>query len=293
MILRILVLMVFLLSACSVPTAAPPTATAAPPTAVSALPPSPTASATLSPEPMSIWQPSPGTSWQWELSDDSINTSFDVQVYDVDLFDTPVETIEALHAQGRKVICYISVGSWEDWREDSSEFPAEVIGKDYEGWEGEKWLDIRQIDALAPIMRARLDLCAEKGFDAVEPDNMDAYTNDTGFPLTYEDQLRYNLWLAEEAHRRGLSIGVKNDEEQVEDLLPYFDWALTEDCFVGEWCEAMTPFIDAGKAVFAAEYTDEMSLDEFLREVCPEAKALGFSAILKNRDLDAYRAACP
>jgi hypothetical protein len=55
-----------------------------------------------------------------------------------------------------------------------------VIGNDYEGWPGEKWLDIRQIDQLAPIMRARLDACRAKGFDGIEPDNIDEYTNDTG-----------------------------------------------------------------------------------------------------------------
>jgi len=78
-----------------------------------------------------------------------------------------------------------------------------VLGNDYEGWAGEKWLDIRQISTLAPIMRARLDLCKQKGFDAVEPDNIDGYTNATGFPLTAQDQLDYNIWLANEAHARG------------------------------------------------------------------------------------------
>jgi len=198
--------------------------------------------------------------------------------------------VAALHAQGRRVICYISVGSWEDWRPDASQFPAEVLGKDYEGWPGEKWLDIRRIDLLAPIMRARLDLCRAKGFDAVEPDNIDSYTSDTGFPLTYNHQKAYNIWLANEAHARGLSIGLKNDDEQVADLLPYFDWALTEDCFADDWCDSMTPFITAGKPVFAAEYTDTgITLDDF----CPQAKALKFSAIFKNRDLDAWRQACP
>ena len=60
-----------------------------------------------------------------------------------------------------------------------------------------------------PSCCARLDLCKAKGFDAVEPDNMEIYTNDTGFPLTYEDQLKFALWLADEAHKRGLAIGVE------------------------------------------------------------------------------------
>ena len=112
------------------------------------------------------------------------------------------------------MICYISVGSHENWRTDADQFPEEVLGKKYEGWSGERWLDIRRIDLLAPIMLARLDDCAAKGFDAVEPDNMQIWDNDTGFPLTYDDQLRYALWLADEAHKRGLAIGQKNAPDQ-------------------------------------------------------------------------------
>jgi len=291
---RLFLLPAFLLSACS---AEGVPATKMPPPAASSSPPAPTGerihpTVTASQHP--IWIPEIGDSLQWTLSEENPNLSMDVDIYDLDLFDTSPDTIAALHAEGKKVICYISAGSWEDWREDAGMFPEPVIGKDYEGWEGEKWLDIRQIDLLAPIMRARLDLCAEKGFDGVEPDNIDGYANETGFPLTYEDQLRYNRWFSEEAHRRGLSIGLKNDDEQVEDLLSEFDWALVEDCFADEFCEAFLPFIHDGKAVFDAEYTDSIDLDTFLREVCsPENPASEFTFILKNRNLDDYLAQCP
>jgi endo-alpha-1,4-polygalactosaminidase (GH114 family) len=239
------------------------------------------------------WQPSHGTSWQWQLTDLPVNQSFDVDVYDIDMFDNDASTVAALHAQGRVVLCYISVGSWEDWCPDADQFPPEVLGNDYEGWPGEKWLDIRRIDLLAPIMRARLDLCRAKGFDGVEPDNVDGYTNDTGCPFTYQDQLTYNIWLADEAHARGLSIGLKNDEAQAADLVSYFDWAMTEDCFADEWCEEMAPFTDIGKVVFAAEYTNQLTVKQFLNQVCPQADVMNLDAILKHRDLDAWRLACP
>jgi hypothetical protein len=235
------------------------------------------------------WDPAPGATWQWQL-DQPVNTSYNVQVYDVDMFETPIETVRTLHTQGRKVICYISVGSWEDWRPDAASFPAIVLGNNYPGWPGERFLDIRRIDLLGPIMRARLDLCKTKGFDAIEPDNMDTFEANTGFPLTYADQLAYNLWLANEAHARGLSIGLKNDPEQVADLLPHFEWALTEDCYYYNWCAEMFPFISAGKPVFAAEYTDMgMTLNMF----CPSFDAWGFSGILKQRDLTAWLQVCP
>jgi len=96
--------------------------------------------------------------------------------------------------------------------------------------------------------------------------------------------------LAEEAHARGLSIGLKNDSDQVADLLPNFDWALTEDCFAEGWCEDMLPFIQMGKPVFAAEYTDT---GVSIEQICQEATPLNFSLILKNRELDAWRQTCP
>ncbi len=236
-----------------------------------------------------FWTPAPGTTWQIQFTGLPIDQSFDVQVYDLDLFDTDASVVASLHAQGRKVICYINAGAWEDWRPDADQFPPEVLGNDYAGWPGERWLDIRRIDLLAPIMRARLDQCQAKGFDGVDPDNLDGYQNNTGFPLTYQDQLAYNIWFANEAHARGLSIGLKNDPDQVSDLLPYFEWAMVESCFRYNWCDQMAPFIQAGKAVFAIEYTEEgMTLEQF----CPQANALRFSAILKHRDLDAWMQSC-
>lgn len=241
-----------------------------------------------------IWLPPVDSSFSWQLgANDNINTSFAADIYDLDAFETETSLISRLHSEGKKAFCYISVGSWEDWRPDAGDFPSEIIGNDYEGWEGEKWLDIREIEKLAPIMRARLDMCANKGFDGIEPDNIALHWEPTGFDISYKDQLAYNMWLSEEAHARGLSIGLKNDEDQVEDLLPYFDWALTEDCFVGEWCQEMIPFIEAGKPVFAVEYTDELGYEDFFKSVCPPAADLGFYTILKNRNLDEYRAVCP
>lgn len=236
-----------------------------------------------------FWKPAPKTSWQWQL-DGTLDTSVDVQMYDIDMFDNDAGVVESLHAQGRKVVCYINVGSWENWRPDADLFPAEVIGNDYDGWPGEKWLDIRQLDVIGPIMQSRLDECKARGFDSVEPDNMDSYMSDTGFPLTYQDQLTYNVWLANESHARGLSIGMKNNDEQIEDLLPYYDWALTEGCFVEGWCDDLHPFVDAGKAVFVAEYSDtDISMDS----LCDYAEQMNYNAICKNRELDAWLETCP
>ena len=233
-----------------------------------------------------VWQPTPGASWQWQLTGE-IDTSFAVDMYDIDLFDVPQSVIDTLHGDGRIVICYFSAGSYEEWRPDAADFPTSVRGNPLDNWPGESWLDIRQLNVLGPIMQARMDLAVQKLCDGVEPDNVDAYTNDSGFPLTANDQLTYNTWLANEAHSRGLSIGLKNDLDQVTELLPHFDWALNEQCFQYEECDLLLPFTQAGKAVFGVEYEGELA------DFCPQATAYQFSWLLKDWDLGPMRMACP
>ena len=236
------------------------------------------------------WRPTVGLTWQWQLSEPPVDLTIDAEVYDIDIFDNDASVVADLHAKGRKVIGYINVGSWEDWRPDKDQFPAEILGKVYEGWPREKWLDIRRLDLVAPLMRSRLDSCKAKGFDAVEPDNMEIHSNGTGFPITYEDQRKYALWLADEAHQRGMAIGMKNAPDQVKDLIDHFDFAITEDAFVFGWAEKMLPFIEAGKPVFAAEY-DDTGVN--FGAACKSAKELGFSIIQKHRILTSYRVTCP
>lgn len=233
----------------------------------------------------SWWQPSPGVSWQWQLSG-VIDTSIDAQMYDIDLFETPVSTIENLHQKGRVVICYLSAGSWEVYRSDADKFPQSVLGKPFDGWPDERWLDIREIDILAPLLRSRMDLAVAKGCDGIEPDNVDGYSNDSGFPLTSADQLRFNRWLSNEAHRRGLSIGLKNDLGQVNELVDDFDWALNEQCFYYNECELLDTFIKKGKAVFGVEY--DLAQNEF----CNKANAMNFDWLKKKLSLDNWRQAC-
>jgi hypothetical protein len=225
------------------------------------------------------WLPKPTTAaWQWQLQG-QIDTSIKADVYEVDGFETPAKTVAKLHQQGRKVICYLDVGSWERFRPDAGKFPKSVLGSAYSGYPDERWLDIRQIDVLAPILRKRFDLCRRKGFDAVEPDNLAGYENRSGFALKAADQLRFNRWVAREVHRRGMSVALKNDPEQVSRLVGDFDFAVVEQCFVYDECGKFTPFVAAGKAVFLAEYNRPPA------DFCPQANQLRFSAIGKGYDL--------
>jgi hypothetical protein len=207
-------------------------------------------------------------------------------VYDLDVDATTAATVAALHKSGRHVFCYIDAGAWENYRSDAAAFPKSTLGKVMAGWPDERWFDIRQIDKLAVPLRHRLDVCKAKGFDGVDPDNVNGYTNATGFPLTAADQLRFNRWLATEAHGRNLAIALKNDGEQAATLAPDFDAAVVEQCVEFGECELYSPFVAAGKPVFDIEYARPPSA------FCPTARKLHFTIVGKHESLDAYRTHC-
>lgn len=234
----------------------------------------------------SWWRPTRGVTWQWQLGGDPVDTSIEADVYDVDLFATLASVVDDLHRRGTRVICYVSVGSWEPYRPDAAAYPAEVLGRPVEGWPDERWLDIRRLDLLLPILSERLDLCAEKGFDGVEPDWMDTFQHDTGFAISAEDQLRFNRKLADMAHDRGLAIGLKNDLEQVAELVDVFDFAVNEQCAAFDECHLLQPFLDQDKPVFHAEY--DLATPDF----CAESRRMGLSSIRKRVELDAWRETC-
>lgn len=238
------------------------------------------------------YQPTIDTTWQWQL-DKSLNLSYDVDLYDIDLIDTPPQAIEALQEQGKKVICYFSAGSYEDWRPDANQFPQAALGEPLDEWEGERWLDIR-LEKVRYLMLKRLDIAQRKGCDGVEPDNMDAYSNDSGFPLTAKNQINYSRFLAKAAHRRGLAIGLKNNVEQAKALADDFDFAVNEQCFEYNECDQLKPFIQQGKPVFNAEYQKELVSDsKKAQALCKQARNLQFQTLILPLGLDdSFRISC-
>ena len=235
----------------------------------------------------SVWSPPPGTSWQIQYAGLPIDTSVDAEMFDVDLYDTPQATVDELKGMGRIVVCYFSAGSWEDWRDDAGLFPQEALGNDLEGWPGERWLDVTHPEVW-DLMAARLDQAVVVGCDGVDPDNVAGYTNNPGFAFGYAEQLEFNRFLAAEAHARGLSVGLKNDLDQIPDLVAEFDFSVNEECFDYHECDTLQPFVDAGKAVFQIQYGSASHADE----VCPDANARDLDTLIKRMDLDAWRISC-
>jgi endo-alpha-1,4-polygalactosaminidase (GH114 family) len=233
------------------------------------------------------YKPDINASWQIQLNGD-INTSYNVDIYDIDLFDSNYSVIQSLKERGKKVICYFSAGSYEEWREDKEAFSATLLGKDLYGWEGERWLDISQIELLRPIMIARLDMAKDKGCDGVDPDNVNGYIHETGFNLTADMQLAYNKMISNEARKRGLSVGLKNDLEQIDVLEPFYDFGVNEECHFYEECDLERPFTKANKPVFNIEYNQKY-IDNNKSErdkMCQNAISLKIKTLVLPLDLD-------
>lgn len=236
--------------------------------------------------------PKPMTTWHWQLQG-PIKYSVAAQVYDIDLFDVPIQTISELQAKGVRIICYFSAGSYEPYRPDADAFHPDDLGKTMKGWPQEKWLDIRSERVLA-IMHKRIQLAKTKGCDGVEPDNVDGFENDTGFPLLPEVQLNFNRSLASMAHALNLSIGLKNNVNQAEALVDFYDFAVNEECDYYQECDRLSVFTAQNKAVFHVEYQETLVSDALKREaLCRRSNTMKFSTLVLPLALDhSFRLSC-
>lgn len=251
----------------------------------------------------SVWQPSVGSTFNYVLSHtiDLTHPSFPpstASVWIVDLFDTPVSSISALHAAGCWVVAYFSAGSWEDWRPDKGGYGKKDLGKAMDGWKGERWVDVRS-EGVRDVLKARLDLAREKGFDGVDPDNVDGWENKTGFKLAKGDCVEFVRWLAREAHSRGLSCGLKNGAGFVQEVLPEVEYVVVEEAVRYNETGKYMCVVEAGKPVWHVEYpkgedeedekmNNERRVEGKGRERALMMRSKGWSSVIKNVRLDQW-----
>ncbi|MBI3479030.1 MAG: endo alpha-1,4 polygalactosaminidase [Nitrosomonadales bacterium] len=200
-----------------------------------------------------VWQANAPDTFHLQLKG-ALVTNVAASIYDIDLFDTSAAQIVQLKQQGRKVVCYFSAGSSENWRADFNSFLPADMGNPLSGWPGENWLDTRSGNVRS-IMLKRMDIAVNKGCDGIDPDNVNGYTNPTGFNLTAQDQLDFNRFLSSQAHSRGLAIGLKNDIAQLGQLAGSFEFAVNEQCHQYFECAGYQAFASLGKPVLNVEYS--------------------------------------
>lgn len=251
------------------------------------------------------WKPTAGTTFQIELSaviGSTSNLPGTIEAYETDLFDTPASTITNLHAAGKKVICYFSAGTAENWRTDYSDFTSSDLGASLDGWPGENWVYTPSSNVRS-IMLARLQLAKSKGCDAVDPDNVDVYSygSESGFSdLTTATSIDYLNFLTNEAHALGLSIGLKNAGEILPDLVGAMDFSISESCVQYNECSTYEPFVAANKPAFNIQYPFSSSSSKSttvsaatIKKYCTgSADISGFTILLKHQNLDAWIYQC-
>lgn len=257
----------------------------------------------------------PGTTalpWQWELNHELVlsnandagtnsktytgSAALHPTVYDVDGFDNSASDVASIHAPGAHAICYIEVGALENYRPDASSFPQSVIGKVMPNYSDENYLDINSSTVLS-LIEARILMCHTKGFDAIEPDIDDSYTDDTGFSISETNEVQYLSTLSNYAHSLGMAWGLKNGgdggtpSQFLADMQPSIDFAVVEEPYFLNTISYFYPALfNAGKALFVAEYTsDTADAGSF----CPQALVDHTNAALFDVDLDGQtRVAC-
>jgi len=162
------------------------------------------------------------TTWNWQLLGE-LNSSYEADVYVVDMFAQLEDSvIPELKAKGHDVLCYFSAGTYEPWRPDIALFDDLDLGNPHIGYPSERWLDVRDAK-VSKIMVNRMEIAKEIGCDGIELDNVDAFVNDNGLDLTQSDALKFSRVLANEAHKRGLAVALKNNVELVPEVVDYFE----------------------------------------------------------------------
>ncbi|ORX58648.1 hypothetical protein BCR36DRAFT_276643 [Piromyces finnis] len=239
-----------------------------------------------------VWQPKIDTTWNIILKKDGFDIKKEKnEVIDIDLHSNSAEDIQNFHNAGKKVICYFSGGTLEDFRPDKDEYYKVdgLVKNDYKQWKGENWLDFRK-EGIKPLITNRMKLAVEKKCDAIDVDNLDGYQDKSvqkkwSEPLTKEDTITFAKWLSATAHSLGLAIGLKNSLFMIDEVGQYFDFAINESCATNDYpeCHLYKSFLDSGKAVFGITY--EIYLKDHYNRLCDALDGLKISMIIKKEEL--------
>lgn len=238
--------------------------------------------------------------WDWQLSasnkeieqqmvgEGGKRFSKGLNLLDIDGFNIEAQTVKKLKEQGIYMVCYLNVGSYEPWRSDSKEYSKDLFLQDDPDWPGEVFLNVKEAfepnSELAKILRKRIQMCKDKGFDAIEPDNLQNHENTSG-TLTEQDQVNFNTWFADQVHEAGMAVFQKNGpdlvmlkDSQGRRMVDVFDGILNESCAKYDECAALAEYVKRGKLALDVEYEESLLK-------CDLAKKYGFNMMYKDRNL--------
>ncbi len=252
-----------------------------------------TSSKTTQTRTTNLFIPSPDTTWHAQFNG---NVSFrnTVDLYIVDLFTIDPALIEAIQTTGRHVLCAFSGGSHKPNTSDAAFFSADMLGGAIANTSNEFWVDHR-IPAVRRIMDRRFAIAQQIGCNGVAVSRLDGIHSAHGINgLANADQFEYNQFLAEQAHARGLSIGLIDSLAEAQRLAIYYDFSLTRDCHAKNRCGKLSEFVRLGKATLITE-SDRTYLETPTDKAhfCREALSRRFNVVFTPANLDgSYRDSC-
>lgn len=234
--------------------------------------------------------PSGDVRWDWQIgaSAGRLRPPPGAVMLVADGFDTDAATVARLGRAGQYMVCYVNAGSWEPWRPDARRLPSQLRLHPDPAWPDERFVDVRDVfrngSVLAEVLLARLRMCRDKGFDAVEPDNMFTSGDVRSGVIRRQDSVDFAGWFASAAHAQGLAVFQKNGAEEAlartrggVRLVDVFDGIINEECLKYDECEALAEYARRGKPALNVEYDPNLKLD------CARLRRLGVSVM--RRDL--------
>jgi hypothetical protein len=237
--------------------------------------------------------PSGKVAWDWQIgasSDSAIVPPAGVTLMDLDGFTTSAAKVAELKSKGIYTVCYIDAGSFEPGRPDSAQYPSYLKIQQDPSWPAEYFLDVTDVfkanSVLSGILVKRMQMCKTKGFDALEPDNLQNDENVSGGRITAQQQLDFNGWIADRAHENGLAVFQKNGPDKIlqtdrtgKMMVEKFDGILNEQCQEYSECGPLAEYTKRGKLALNVEYRKSVALN------CTSFLASGINALKKDLGL--------
>jgi len=253
--------------------------------------------------------PSPGSAniWDTDLFQDSNQPNAGIPTG-----RSPV--VRAIHAAGHYSICYVEVGAYQEGFPDNAHFARSDYGgvgdkaTQMQGYSNEYWFDLTGFRNYVPgrhgtlkgaavniaqALDKRFGWCKKEGQDAVEPDDLDGYTNkstggQTPWGMTQADAAGFERWLAYDIHSHGLAAFQKNDGANATAGARMFDGMVIEECnYYKDPCTGAggdaTAYLARHKPVLNAEYTAD---GETTGGFCSADESAGIVGALFSVDLD-------
>nr|GAT51630.1 predicted protein [Mycena chlorophos] len=166
---------------------------------------------------------------------------------------TPVSSVTTVSrdnsdepAEGLYNICYVNAFQAQEedsnwWLQNAPQLLLQENGQPVKDPDWDEYIFNTTTDAnrqaLAAILEPTIQTCATKGFNAIEPDNLDTYTRFSS--LTKADNLAFARILSDYAHSLGLAFAQKNTAglKAADKTTGGFDFAIAEECQVYSECD--------------------------------------------------------